>query len=326
MKNSVLLAIVSTICLAFWAMPAHAQATRTWISGTGDDTNPCSRTAPCKTFPGAISKTATGGEINCLDPGGFGAVTITKSITLNCEETLGSILVSGTPGITVNAAGGFVTIKGIEIEGLTGNGGGATSTNGINVVAAAEVHIHKFQIRDFGQNGISLAPTSGSPKVFIADGYISVCGSTSPAVSNAGILIRPTGGATMNVSVNHVQVESCSNGIFMDGSGGGGVSNLAVRDSVFAGGAFNGIAVSSSSPAFSATVTNSMMNSNAGVGAAAAGGSAKLALGGNTIANNVTGVSNSGGTLQSFKNNQFFGNLSDGTPITAVPGNSGTLQ
>src|SRR3977135_1197347 len=83
------------------ATPAQAQATRTWVSGVGDDVNPCSRTAPCKTFAGAISKTATGGEINCIDPGGFGAVTITKAITISCQVEAG-VLVSGTNAIIVN--------------------------------------------------------------------------------------------------------------------------------------------------------------------------------------------------------------------------------
>src|SRR5437588_10133342 len=81
---------------------ASGQATRTWVSGVGDDVNPCSRTAPCKTFAGAISKTAAAGEIDCLDPGGFGAVTITKSMTIDCEGTLGSVLVSGTNGIVIS--------------------------------------------------------------------------------------------------------------------------------------------------------------------------------------------------------------------------------
>src|SRR5215218_8955642 len=84
---------------------ASAQATRTWVSGVGDDVNPCSRTAPCKTFAGAISKTAAGGEINCLDPGGFGGVTITKSLTISCEGVTGGTLVSGTNAIVVNAGG-----------------------------------------------------------------------------------------------------------------------------------------------------------------------------------------------------------------------------
>src|SRR3954471_15343484 len=82
---------------------AQAQATRTWVSGVGDDANPCSRTAPCKTFAGAISKTAAGGEINCIDPGGFGTLTITKSMTVRCEGTFGSVLNSGgINGITIN--------------------------------------------------------------------------------------------------------------------------------------------------------------------------------------------------------------------------------
>src|ERR1700710_980259 len=102
------------------AAPANAQATRTWVSGVGDDVNPCSRTAPCKTFAGAISKTATAGEINCLDPGGMGTVTITKSMTINCHAILGSILASGVPGITINstAAGSRVVIRGLQINGV----------------------------------------------------------------------------------------------------------------------------------------------------------------------------------------------------------------
>ena len=87
-------ALVLALALAALAVPtaAFGQATRTWVSGVGDDANPCSRTAPCKTFAGAISKTANGGEINCLDPGGFGGVTITKSLTIKCQYTEGGVL------------------------------------------------------------------------------------------------------------------------------------------------------------------------------------------------------------------------------------------
>src|SRR5205809_3368582 len=98
------LAVASVLGLGFFAAPAAAQATRTWVSGVGDDVNPCSRTAPCKTFAGAISKTATGGEIDALDPGGFGAVTITKSLTIDgtTGAGFGSILASGGSGVIVN--------------------------------------------------------------------------------------------------------------------------------------------------------------------------------------------------------------------------------
>ena len=102
--RSSLLSIAALVLIAFtYVSPAHAQATRTWVSGVGDDANPCSRTAPCKTFAGAISKTAAGGEINCIDPGGFGAVTITKAITIDCANTDAGVLVAGTNGIIVNA-------------------------------------------------------------------------------------------------------------------------------------------------------------------------------------------------------------------------------
>src|SRR5262245_8204893 len=100
-----LAAVAACATLLSTATLAHAQATRTWVSGVGDDANPCSRTAPCKTFAGTISKTAAGGEINTLDPGGFGTVTITKSITIDGTAGLGGVLASGTNGIVVNATG-----------------------------------------------------------------------------------------------------------------------------------------------------------------------------------------------------------------------------
>ena len=108
---------------------ANAQATRTWVSGVGDDVNPCSRTAPCKTFPGAISKTATGGIINVLDPGGFGGVTITKSITIDGTPFMAGVLASGTNGILVNGSGAVVTLRGLDINGF------GTGFNGIRFLA-----------------------------------------------------------------------------------------------------------------------------------------------------------------------------------------------
>ena len=103
-----ILAVVSAAML--YATPAQAQATRTWVSGVGDDANPCSRTAPCKTFAGAISKTAPCGEISVLDPGGFGAVTITKSITINGTGTPGGILSALANAAVIVNAGAHDTI------------------------------------------------------------------------------------------------------------------------------------------------------------------------------------------------------------------------
>src|SRR4051812_38363703 len=137
---------------------AQAQATRTWVSGVGDDANPCSRTAPCKTFAGAISKTAAGGEINCIDPGGFGGVTITKSLTIKCQYTEGGVLVASTNAIVVNAAAtDKVTLRGLDING-TGVGA-PVSLVGVKVLSAAQVDIIDCEIYQF-KAGVAVVPTS----------------------------------------------------------------------------------------------------------------------------------------------------------------------
>src|SRR5262249_10898802 len=137
MKRSLLAVLAISLFSLLHTDPAAAQATRTWVSGVGDDVNPCSRTAPCKTFAGAISKTATGGEINCLDPGGFGAVTITKSLTISCPSTgTASVLAAGLfAGIIVNigTAGAKVVLEGLDIDGVSL--GATPGTHGVRVLS-----------------------------------------------------------------------------------------------------------------------------------------------------------------------------------------------
>src|ERR1051325_8810578 len=133
MKKLSLLQLISggLLIAATYAAPAQAQATRTWVSGTGVDGNPCSRTAPCKTFAFAIGQTASGGEISVMDPGGYGQVTITKPITINGEGTLASILVPSGSGITVSAgATDKVILRNLMIIGAGGGGAGITINSG----------------------------------------------------------------------------------------------------------------------------------------------------------------------------------------------------
>ena len=292
---------------------------RTWVSATsGSDSNPCTRAAPCLTFAGALAQTTAGGVISCLDPGNFGAVTITKALTINCEETLGSGLVSGTNGIVVQAgAGDVVTLKGLEFEGVN------SGLNAVSFLSGKELHMHKFQIRDFANSGIDIEP-SNSANVFLADGYISDCGAGGSGF--AAILVKPNSGSSTSVSINHVQMEGNLNGVFADGSAGGGVSHVQVRDSVVNTSSNNGISISSAGASFTADVVNNTIRYNTNTGAAVTGAAATLKLGGNTITNNAFGVASSAGTLQSFKNNQITDNGTDGTPIAAVSGYSGTLQ
>lgn len=153
-------AIGFVVALGVTAAPAQAQATRTWISGVGDDQNPCSRTAPCRTWQGAMPNTAQGGEINCLDSGGFGAVTITKSITLRCVGDNGGVLVAGQNGIIINApTTARVVLDGLDIEGL----GASTTTPGINgvlIIQARDVVIRNTSIRHFGTAGVMVDATT----------------------------------------------------------------------------------------------------------------------------------------------------------------------
>src|SRR5947199_5851667 len=126
---------------------AQAQATRTWVSGVGDDANPCSRTAPCKTFAGAISKTAAGGEISVLDPGGFGAVTITKAITIDGEGTLAGLLSATVNAIIINAGvNDVVHIRNVLINGTSGT---QIGTNGIRYLAGKAVVVENCMISGF---------------------------------------------------------------------------------------------------------------------------------------------------------------------------------
>jgi hypothetical protein len=287
-----------------------------YVSGTGIDSGACQRDAPCLTFGYALNVTAAGGEINCLDAAGYGIVTVNKSISIVCGYAETGVLAASVNGFIIDApAGSKVTLAGQDIECA------GTGINGIEMIGVGvTLHVHKTQIRNcrgVGGNGILIAPSSGLAKVFVDDSYITNNGA---AVANAGIMIRPTGGASANVSVYRVQFDGNTNGVFADGSGGAGPSNVSVSNSALSHSSYNGLAIASSGGAFVATIDKSTISFNAGVGAAVANRSATLRIGSSTIVSNVTGVSNVGGTLQSFGNNIVTGNLSAGTPMTVFPG------
>jgi Right handed beta helix region len=216
MKKVSFVFILSMAIAAF----ANAQATRTWVSGVGDDVNPCSRTAPCKTFAGAISKTASPGIINCLDPGGFGAVTITKSITIDCTATLGSALSSGTQGIIVNAQ---PTDK-IVLRNLDINGAGVTlGTNGVNVVQAQSVHLFNVRIANYSGSGIQVTNTSGAVALFVDDCQILNNGGN-------GILMNPTSPGTSKLNVGNSWISNNVNGIDISSGGNSAVISHTIID------------------------------------------------------------------------------------------------
>ena len=319
------------LVLLLHAAPVQATSTRTWVASNGTNNVTCGRTNPCQTFQQAHDVTTAGGEINCVDAGDYGTVTINRSISIICDNTEAGILATSSVGISVNDSASatpgtaIVTLKGIDIDG------GITGTVGINFQGGAVLHVHKVLIKKFGGSGIALQ-ANGYAELYVADSSITDNGT---AGIGGGIVIRQTGTGSANAFINRVKLENNLVGILVDGTQSTGVGiNAVVLDSVVSGSAGNGITATTSAAhaAVSVVVDGTKIAGNFGSGinangAAASGvGSAIVRVGGSSIVNNVTGASATGagpGVLQSFKNNKISGNLADGTPITAFPGPGG---
>lgn len=247
---------------------AHAQATRTWVSGVGDDANPCSRTAPCKTFPGAISKTAAGGEIDCLDPGGFGAVTITKSITIDCNGVTGGVLAALSNGVIVNAGvNDKVVLRNLVIQGTAG---ASIGTNGIRFIGGKELQLDRVVVQGFSILCVDVNKSS-TGFFYVRNSYFTEC---------------PTG---INLT--------SSNSSFIIAE---------ISDSTFMGHSANGV-VAAANQVF-ANVSNSVISNNSGIGLSASASGARMNANNNTLANNATGMSAVSGANLRTSNNDLFDN------------------
>lgn len=316
-KFSTLFTAVVAACAMLWSAPAAAQATRTWISGVGDDVNPCSRTAPCKTFQGAIAKTAAGGEINCLDPGGFGSLTITKSISLICDDTESGVLVAATNAFIVNSTTAVVTISGLDFEGLGQTG--VAGVNGVYIVNAAVVHIRNSKIRGFRNGyGINFQPQNANSQLFVDNVTISESGSSAALTSSGGININPAAGMAANATITNSQIVDNTNvGIRIDTTGIIGSAISATIDRVTLSNNGAGILVKAPNGTGTAKLmlTDSLVSFNASQGLIVNGtpSSANVRVGSSTITGNGNGLLVLG-TAQalSYGDNRLDGNITDG--------------
>lgn len=290
-------ALVLSLLAAF---PAGAQATRTWVSGVGDDANPCSRTAPCKTFAGTISKTAAGGEINVLDPGGFGGVTITKSISIISEGFEAGVLVSGTNGIVVNAGSGDVVLRGLDIEGV------GTGLNGILFLSGASLVVDNCTIQNFTRKGIDFAPPAKA-RLTVIDTKIR---NQNIAPDGGGIWVHPPAGGNATVVLDRVHLNRNLFGLRVEEN-----SRAAVKDS---------FAYNSTNEAFAAVGTTSgpslylegTVASFNGTGLKSEG-LATARISDSSFIGNTNGlVATGGGTLVSFGTNE---NDGSGGPTMTLP-------
>jgi hypothetical protein len=290
---------VCVVCLACSSL-AQAQATRTWVSGVGDDANPCSRTAPCKTFAGAISKTAACGEISVLDPGGFGAVTITKSITINGDGTLAGILASLVNGVIVNAGvDDKVILRNISINGA------CTGINGIRYLAGRSLRVENCTIYGFTNHGIDVFHTTSDAT---RPGELTVENVSITNIGQVGIRVaRNAGQADPGAVIDNVRINRATTGIDYVNNTNGTVSRSVISH-------IANQAVGANNTATVNVVGTVMTNSGTGVLANNAGSSVRVAN--CDIFGNGQGLNVAAGAFgERFQNNRIFGN---GTDITGA--------
>jgi hypothetical protein len=307
---------------------ASAQATRTWISGVGDDVNPCSRTAPCKTFPGAISKTAAGGEIDTLDPGGFGAVTVTKAITL-ANEGIGEagILVAGTNGVTVNCTTDpncIVVLRGLQIDG---GPVGSNSLAGVRFIAGRVLMVQNCVIRNFTGGspngyGINFSP-SANAQLYVDNTVIEGNGPLGGV--GGGIFVDPSGSPTVTVSVSNSQSSNNGFGLRVDTSAMSGGSVLStVADSEMNGNQAAGIAAVTAAASGISNVINIQRTTVAHnpIGLNANGNAAVEHIGSSMLfdSSNTGAKTANGGTIDSTGGNSFFNNPTGPGPTLTIVG------
>jgi hypothetical protein len=281
-------------------------STRTWVAAdTGDDTNPCSRDAPCLTFAAALTATLAGGEIDVLTPGDYGPLTITKSISICNGDGVAGELVTATSAITIQAG----TTDVVMLSGLTLDGANA-SNNGVVVSSANRVVIDKVVIENFGLAGIDVAPSAGVVAVHVAN--------TTITNSGAGLLIKPSSGAMATAVVKNVRLaDNVGVGAQIDGTAGG-VALAVIVDSVASENGSSGVAaVSGTGGSALVYLMRDVVNHNATAGIMSnqsAGGTAGVYVGGSQLTGNANGVASaSGGALISYGNNDLSGNGSNGS-------------
>ncbi|MGC2236575.1 MAG: hypothetical protein WA584_10465 [Pyrinomonadaceae bacterium] len=277
-----------------FSVTANALASRTYVSSGGDDINPCSRTAPCKTFTGALSKTNTGGEINCIDPSGYGTVTINKSITIDCEDTQGAILgSSGVTGVTISLTDPADTAKNVRLRGLEIYGAG-TGVHGIRITAANKLVLEEIVIDGFSSHGITIETASGAFNLVVKKTTIR---------NNAtnGINTALSGAATATIFVTDSLVAGNAIGLSQNSA----VTSI-VQNSTFTGNT-TGLQANGSTSIL-AVKTCQISHSTTGINALS---SAVIRIGDNIITGNTTGLS--GTNIYTWQGNLVDGNGANGS-------------
>jgi hypothetical protein len=283
---------------------AQAQNSRSFISGVGDDGNPCSRTAPCKTFSAAISHTADGGEIDVLDPVGGGAFSANKSVTVDGGGTYASILTGGN-GVLVNDTTGaaVVTIRNLSINGNT------TGLNGVRILSAKSVTIENcsiFKFRAGTGRAISDERTAAGSKLTVINTTMN------DNAGNAVVVLPGTGTSGVSAVFDNVRVfDNTVSGFFFGLGAKATIKNSFITTNVNAG-------VQAADANTKVNIVDTVISNN-GIGVFGGGGASVTRLTRCTITENNSGVqTQTGGIVESFGDNNIRGNNSNNAGVTGV--------
>jgi hypothetical protein len=293
------------LAVSFCAMTtaAQAQATRTWVSGVGDDANPCSRTAPCKTFAGAIFKTANCGEIDALDPGGFGAVTITKGITIDGGggETgqIASVLVSGTNGIVVNDTDPTctkVTLRNLDIQG------DQSGVSGVVFQAGSALTLDNVSVSGFTNLCVDFEPAVRASLV-ISNSNLDNC-------TTGGVLASAGSGGVTRANIRGTTIHRSGYGVRAALN-----SDVLVYRCMIANNLSGGVLVDGNTGPAQAFIDSTTISNNQVAGIHALNnGIARITNTSVSFTGNGTGLLfDTGGQILSFGNNSVGGNATDGS-------------
>jgi hypothetical protein len=219
-----MLSVVVSAVLGSWLCTAPVQAqTRVFVAAQGSDANPCSFALPCRTFQHAHDTVAAGGEIDVLDPAGYGALTINKSISIQGHGFSGITAPAGN-AISISAgATDKINLRGLLIDGL------GTGNHGISFLAGGSVEIQDSVVRNFADVCIDAEP-AGSAVLLISGTHVSLAGGLTE-----GIFVRPSGAGTVAGVFDRLVVENNSGpGIDIVGDNSTGTVNFTISNSVVA--------------------------------------------------------------------------------------------
>jgi hypothetical protein len=314
-----LCACLYAVALVVTANPAHAAASLyySYVSNTGSDSNDCSTPATaCGTFMGALAKTLSGGEVDCVNPDNYAPIfTISRSVTIDCAGGVGATL----EGVTINGAGIVVRLRNLSINRQGDGGAGIEAENmaALYVENCVITNVNPTNQTGTPYMGINFAPSANS-QLFVTNSSIGNNGNSGGV--SGGIYIGPASGIQATVSITHSQIEGNIFGIIADGTQGGSIRGV-IKNSVVSGNSQNGITVSSSGTSDVLIVEDTDASNNGNHGLVAGGSGAGMLVRSTSVFNNGGGLfTTNGGTLYSYGDNSVNGNNGNDGGFTGTVG------